>query len=62
MVEMHERLVKYLKGIEVDPDTAILGPWLECHAERECFKGDAKANEIVKGWYRAPFTLEEVKA
>ncbi|HOD83764.1 MAG: Glycosyl hydrolase family 109 protein 1 precursor [Planctomycetes bacterium ADurb.Bin126] len=61
MVEMHERLMKYLKGIEVDPDTAILGPWLECDVKKECFKGDAKANEIAKGWYRSPFTLDEVK-
>lgn len=61
--EMHERYVKYLGDIGVDPGTSTLGPWLECDAERECIKGphDEEANKLVRGVYREPFVVPEVK-
>jgi predicted dehydrogenase len=59
--EMHERYLKYLGDIGVDPNSSLLGPWLECDARNECIKDNAKANEIVKGYYRAPFEVPEIK-
>jgi hypothetical protein len=58
---MHERYVGYLNGLGVDPGTSTLGPWLECDAANECIKDNARANEIVRGFYRAPFIVPEVK-
>ena len=60
--EMHERYVNYLSDIGVDPATSTLGPWLECDAERECIKDNPKANEFVKGFYRSPFVVPEIKS
>lgn len=61
--EMHERYVKYLEGLGVDPNTSTLGPWLECDAENECIKGprQEEANKLVKGYYREPFVVPEIK-
>lgn len=59
--EMFERYVQYVEGIGVDPNTSILGPWLECDNENECIKDNPKANEIVKGYYRPPFVVPEIK-
>lgn len=59
--EMFERYVKYLGDIGVDPNTSTLGPWLECDAENECIKNNPKANEIVRGFYRKPFEVPEIK-
>ena len=51
-----------LKGKKhLDPNESILGPWLECDREKECFKDNAKANELVKGYYRKPFEVPEIK-
>ena len=58
--EMHDRYVTYLGDIGVDPNTSTLGPWLECDAERERIKDNAKANELVKGFYRKPFEVPEI--
>ncbi len=58
--EMFERYVKYLGDIGVDPNTSILGPWLEVDSENECIQDNPKANEIVRGWYREPFVVPEV--
>jgi predicted dehydrogenase len=58
---MHERYVSYLGDIGVDPDSSILGPWLECDAANECIKDNPKANAIVRGFYRAPFIVPEIK-
>jgi predicted dehydrogenase len=58
--EMHERFVKYLGQIGVDPNTATLGPWLECDAGQECFRDNALANALVKGSYRQPFEVPEI--
>ncbi|MCY2995645.1 MAG: Gfo/Idh/MocA family oxidoreductase [Planctomycetota bacterium] len=57
---MHERFVTYLGEIGVDPNTATLGPWLECDAEHECFRDNAQANALVKGIYRQPFEVPEI--
>jgi len=61
--DMHERLVTYLEGLGVDPNTATLGPWLQIDAANECFKGPRaeEANKIVRGWYREPYVVPEVK-
>ncbi len=58
---MHDRYVKYLGAIGVDPNTSTLGPWLECDGEHECFKDNAQANGLVKGSYREPYVVPEVK-
>jgi len=61
--EMFDRLLAHLKAHEVDPDaqTVTLGPWLECDPPNECFKDNPKANVLVKGFYREPFTVPEIK-
>ena len=58
--EMYDRFLEHLKANKIDPNTATLGPWLECDSENECFKDHAKANELVKGYYREPFVVPEV--
>jgi len=57
---MHNTYVKYVKGLGVDPNTSMMGSWLECDSERECIKGNPKANEIVKGFYRKGFEVPEI--
>ena len=61
--EMFERYVKYLEGLGVDPSRSTLGPWLECDAANECVTGPhaVEANKLVKGFYREPFIVPEVK-
>jgi predicted dehydrogenase len=58
--DMHERYVKYLGDIDVDPDSSTLGPWLECDPAHECFKDNAEANRLVKGSYREPFVMPDL--
>ncbi len=58
---MFDRYVKYLNGLGVDPNTSTVGPWLECDTEKECIKDNPKANEIVRGFYRKPFEVPEIK-
>lgn len=60
-VEMFDRYLAHLKAHEVDPGESTLGPWLECDRENECFKNNTAANKLVKGFYRAPFVVPEVK-
>lgn len=60
--EMFERYVSYLGDIGVDPDTSILGPWLDVDSEKECVKDNPQANEIVRGFYREPFVVPEIPA
>jgi predicted dehydrogenase len=59
----YDRFLDHLSKHEIDPATATLGPWLECDTPGECFKGPraAEANEIVRGWYREPYTVPEIK-
>jgi predicted dehydrogenase len=58
--EMYNSYVKYLNGLGVDPAASVVGPWLECDSERECFRTDVKANDIVKGYYRKGYEVPEV--
>jgi hypothetical protein len=58
--EMHQRYLAHLKANEIDPNTSILGPWLEVDRENERFKDHAKANQIVKGWYREPYVVPDL--
>ncbi len=59
--EMYERYLEHLKAHEIDPDTSICGPWLECDPKNECFKDNAAANEIVRGFYRPPYVVPEIR-
>jgi predicted dehydrogenase len=57
---MLDSYLQHLKAHEVKPEESLLGPWLECDSEKECFKNHSRANELVKGFYRAPFLIPEV--
>ena len=61
--EMYGRLEKYLGAHEIDLDSpsVTLGPMLEVDRENECFKDSPEANKIVKGSYREPFVVPEIK-
>ncbi len=58
--EMFDRYLTHLKAHEVEPATSTLGPWLELDPKNECFKDNAEANKIVKGFYREPWVVPEV--
>jgi predicted dehydrogenase len=58
--EMHARFLKHLAAHQIDPATATLGPWLECDSPRECFRGNAAANGLLRNAYRAPFVVPEI--
>ena len=60
--ETLDRYLAHLKAHDVEPGESLLGPWLEWDAANECFKDNAKANELVRGFYRKPFDVPEVKA
>ena len=57
---MFERYVRYLDGIGVDWNSSTLGPWIECDAANECVKDNDAANKLVRGAYRAPFSVPEI--
>ena len=59
--EMFDRYLEHLKAHDVDPGESTLGPWLECDTANECVKDNPQANELVKGFYRKPFEVPEVK-
>ena len=58
--EMVDRYLEHLKAHDIDPGESTLGPWLECDPDRECFKDNSRANELVRGFYRKPFEVPEV--
>jgi predicted dehydrogenase len=58
--EMLDRYVAHLKAHDVPPGESICGPWLTADGDHERFKDNPAANEIVRGWYRAPFTVPEI--
>jgi hypothetical protein len=61
---MYGRLEKYLgeaHEIDLDSPSVTLGPMLEVDQKNECFKDNAEANKIVKGFYRKPFEVPEIK-
>jgi hypothetical protein len=59
MSAMLDRYLAHLKAHDVAPGTSILGPWLQCDPERERFKDNDAANELVRGFYRKPFVAPE---
>ncbi len=59
--ELHDRLMAHLAAHEVDPNTAILGEFLEVDTERECVVNHPAANRIVRGWYRKPYVTPELE-
>jgi len=58
-VEMFDRLVEHLKAHEIDlaKPNVTLGTWLQIDRENERFKDHAEANELARGYYRAPYTV-----
>ena len=60
---MFERLLVHLRAhqIDVDAPSITLGPWLEAVPGQECFVDNAAANELVKGFYRKPYVVPEMK-
>jgi len=61
--EMFDRLLVHLRAHEVNVDVPSItcGPWLETDEQQECFKDNAAANALVKGFYRQPFVVPEIK-
>ena len=59
---MYDRFVEHLKANEIDVNTATLGPWLDVDRDKECFKDHAKANELVRGYYRPPYVVPDLSA
>jgi hypothetical protein len=57
-----ERFMEHLTahGIDVDARTVTLGPWLSIDVEEEGFHRSRAANRLVRGTYRAPYTVPEV--
>jgi hypothetical protein len=57
-----ERFMEHLTahGIDLDAKTVTLGPWLTIDAKNERFRGSGAANRLVRGSYRAPYTVPEV--
>jgi predicted dehydrogenase len=62
--EMYERLLEHLAAHEIDVNdkTVTLGPWLEIDRENECFKDNKQANQLVRGFYREPYTVPDLSA
>jgi len=60
--EAFERLQTALKHHKIDPNTAVLGPWLDIDRDRQCVKGDDKAGKLVRGQYRKPFIVPDLSA
>lgn len=58
---LFDRYLEHLAAHEIDPNTAILGPWLECDTQHECIKDHPEANQIVRGWYREPYVVPEIR-
>jgi hypothetical protein len=61
MQEMFDQYLAHLKAHDVEPDESTLGPWLHCDREHERFLDSEKANALVKGTYREPYVVSEVK-
>jgi predicted dehydrogenase len=58
--QMYDRYLAHLAANEIDPNTSILGPWLNVDRENECFHDHAEANEIAHGWYREPYVVPDL--
>ncbi len=59
-----ERFMGHLAahGIDVDARTVTLGPWLSIDMQNERFHRNGAANRLVRGTYRAPYTVPEITA
>jgi hypothetical protein len=57
-----ERFMEHLTahGIDVEAPTVTLGPWLSVDNENERFEGRRAANRLVRGTYRAPYTVPKI--
>ncbi|MCL2622476.1 MAG: Gfo/Idh/MocA family oxidoreductase [Planctomycetaceae bacterium] len=60
MVEMHKRYLDHLAAHDIDPSETVLGEWLTCDTANENIVGCAEANQLVKGYYRSPYLVEEI--
>jgi hypothetical protein len=58
-----DRLLAHLRANEIDVEdpTITLGPWLETVPGEERFQDNAAANALVKGFFRAPYEVPDVK-
>ena len=57
---MYDRYLEHLAANEIDPNTSILGPWLEVDRENESFKDHAEASRLAHGFYREPYTVPDL--
>ncbi|MFH1718070.1 MAG: Gfo/Idh/MocA family oxidoreductase [Planctomycetota bacterium] len=60
--DMFDRLLEHLAAQEIDAGTVTLGPWLEIDRANECFKNNEQANRLVRGIYRAPYTVPDLSS
>ncbi|MHC4226224.1 MAG: Gfo/Idh/MocA family oxidoreductase [Planctomycetota bacterium] len=60
--EMYDRLLEHLSANEIDAGakTVTLGPRLEIDRKIERFKNNERANRLVRGFYREPYTVPEL--
>jgi hypothetical protein len=58
--EMYERFINHMEANHVDVDTATLGSWLEIDPQNERFQGHDQANQLVRGYYREPYTVPDL--
>jgi len=59
---MFDQFMEHLTahGIDVNAQTVTLGPWLGIDIENERLHGNRTGNRLVRGTYRAPYTVPEV--
>ena len=59
---MFDQFMEHLTahGIDVDARTVTLGPWLSIDIENERLQDNRAGNHLVRGTYRAPYTVPEV--
>lgn len=62
--EMFDRFLEHLAANEIDIDekTVTLGPWLRIDRQNERFKSNKRANRLVHGFYRKPYTVPDLSA
>jgi hypothetical protein len=60
--ETFDRLVEHLRAHEIDVQakTVTLGPCLEVDRPNECFKDNAEANRLARGFYREPYVVPDL--
>ncbi len=60
--EMYERFLNHLAAheIKLNDSSVTLGPWLQIDPKNERFPDNAKANQLVRGFYRKPYTLPDL--